>query len=130
MQGLKSLDKDFTIQTRKQNHLVEEQRRCYSHEAIPLHYEPLKKSAPPFDDNHTPLHDLKVSETTSSRTWHRLSKVLLLRKAAITFFSLAKSGFAAQNLSYSFKYIKLALQCFGKIFMNYTLSWHCSAFMN
>jgi hypothetical protein len=56
------------------------------------------KSAPPFDDNHTPLHDLKVSETTSSRTWHRLSKVLLLRKAAITFFSLAKSGFAAQNL--------------------------------
>ena len=111
--GLKSLDKDFTIQTRKQNHLVEEQRRCYSHEAIPLHYEPLKKSAPPFDDNHTPLHDLKVSETTSSRTWHRLSKVLLLRKAAITFFSLAKSGFAAQNLSYSFKYIKLALQCFA-----------------
>jgi hypothetical protein len=55
-----------------------------------------------------------VSETTSSRTWHRLSKVLLLRKAAITFFSLAKSGFAAQNLSYSFKYIKLAEICILK----------------
>lgn len=123
IQGLKSLDKDFTIQTRKQNHLVEEQQRCYSHKAIPLHYEPLKKSAPPFDDNHTPLHDLehlKVSETTSSRTWHRLSKVLLLRKAAITFFSLAKSCFAAQNLPYSFKYIKLSLQCFGKIFIEQT----------
>ncbi|CAG2186347.1 unnamed protein product [Mytilus edulis] len=116
--GLKSVDKDFTIQTRKQHHIVEEQRRCYSNEAIPLHYEPLKKSAPPFDDKHTPLHDmehLQVSETTASRTWHRLSKVLLLQKATITFYSIAKSSFVAHNLSCSFKYIKLALQCFAGI---------------
>lgn len=119
-QGLKSLDKDFTVLTRKQHHIVEEQRTCNSNEAIPLHYEPLKKSAPPFDDKHTPLHDmehLQVSETSTSRTWHRLSKVLLLRKATITFYSIAKSTFAEQNIVESFKYVKLSLQCFGKFYL-------------
>lgn len=116
-QGLVTLEKDFTLQIRKDKNIVEEQVQCNSAEAIPLHYEPLQKSAPPHNEEDPALHDiehLQLAESELSSSWHRLSKVLLLRKAAITFYSLAKNNFSIKKFGCSLRYIKSALMCFGK----------------
>jgi len=44
LQGLQCLQKDLDIGTFKKPSIIEEQVQCNSDEAIPLHYEPLKKS--------------------------------------------------------------------------------------
>ena len=96
---------------------MEEQRRCNSDQAIPLHYEPLKKSAPPYNEADPPLHDkdhIQLVGAESSDTWHRLSKVLLLRKATISFCTIARKRLAEKNVGSCLKNVELALTCFGK----------------
>ena len=47
-------------------------------------------------------------------SWHCLSKTLLLRKAAVSYYGLADCRMSAQKYGQSLKYIKLGLVCFGK----------------
>ncbi|KAJ8317595.1 hypothetical protein KUTeg_005499 [Tegillarca granosa] len=114
--GLVTLERDFTLQIRKNKNIIEEQVQCNSAEAIPLRYEPLQKSAPPHNEEDPALHEmehLQLAESELSSSWHRLSKVLLLRKAAITFYSLAKNNFSIKKFGCSLRYIKSALMCFA-----------------
>ncbi|OWF38276.1 erythroid differentiation-related factor 1-like [Mizuhopecten yessoensis] len=116
--GLQCLDRDFTEQIRKSKNRVEEQVWCDSNQAIPLHYVPLQKSAPPHNESEPPLHDLdhlQLAETGSSCSWHRLSKVLLLRKAAMAFYSLAKKSLTSHKAGCAMRYIKSALRCFAGV---------------
>lgn len=116
--GLQCLDRDFTEQIRKSKNIVEEQVWCDSNQAIPLHYVPLQKSAPPANESESPLHDLdhlQLAETESSCSWHRLSKVLLLRKAAMAFYSLARCSVSSQKTGCAMRYIKSAMRCFAGV---------------
>ncbi|XP_061171381.1 erythroid differentiation-related factor 1-like [Saccostrea echinata] len=112
--GLLCLDKDFTIQIRKNKNIVEEQMTCNKDTAIPLHYEPLQKSAPPHNDTEPPLHDRdqSVVETESSLTWHRTLKVLLLKKAAVALYTLARGAAVEYQAGKSLRLLKISLQCF------------------
>ncbi|XP_062611260.1 LOW QUALITY PROTEIN: erythroid differentiation-related factor 1-like [Saccostrea cucullata] len=112
--GLLCLDKDFTIQIRKNKNIVEEQMTCNKNTAIPLHYEPLQKSAPPHNDTEPPLHDKdqSVVETESSLTWHRTLKVLLLKKAAVALYTLARGAAVEYKAGKSLRLLKISLQCF------------------
>ncbi|KAK3095461.1 hypothetical protein FSP39_014975 [Pinctada imbricata] len=116
--GLQCLDRDFTVQIHKQKNLVEEQAQCYKDQAIPLHYEPLNMSAPPHDETDHPLHDKEqeqLAEPEPSRSWHRLLKVLLLRKATIAFCTVARKEMALKDVGSCLKNIDLALKCFAGI---------------
>lgn len=52
----------------------------------------------------------------TGHTWHKLSKGLLLRKAALTFSAITKTNMNKSEYTESFKYLKLAMYCFGKLF--------------
>lgn len=119
------LDKDFTLQIWKKKNVVEEQQTCSKDTAIPLHYEPLQKSAPPHNERDPPLHDKdqSVVEAETSVTWHRTLKVLLLKKAAIALFTLARSAALKYHAGKSLRLLKISLQCYGQ-FSNYSSIKH------
>jgi len=50
----------------------------------------------------------------SHSTWHNLSKVLLLRKAAISYLGLARINLANEKFGRALKYIKLSVCAFGE----------------
>lgn len=114
-QGLMCLDKDFTLQILKKKNIVEEQATCNKNTAIPLHYEPLQKSAPPHNDKEPPLHDKdqSVVEAETSVTWHRTLKVLLLKKAAIALYTLARSAALENQPGKSLCLLRISLQCYA-----------------
>lgn len=116
LQGLMCLDKDFTLQILKKKNIVEEQATCNKNTAIPLHYEPLQKSAPPHNDKEPPLHvkDQSVVEAETSVTWHRTLKVLLLKKAAIALYTLARSAALENQPGKSLCLLRISLQCYGQ----------------
>ncbi len=51
---------------------------------------------------------------TPSRTWHVLSKTLLLRKAAVAYHGLAEAALKQHRYGDVLKYGRLALQSFSK----------------
>lgn len=109
------LDKDFTKQVWKEKSKVEEQLTCNKSTAIPLYYEPLQKSAPPHNDTEPLLHDKdqSVVEAETSVTWHRTLKALLLKKAAVALYTLARGVAAESQAGNSLRLLKISLQCFG-----------------
>ncbi|XP_048747467.2 erythroid differentiation-related factor 1-like [Ostrea edulis] len=113
-QGLLCLDKDFTKQVWKEKSKVEEQLTCNKSTAIPLYYEPLQKSAPPHNDTEPLLHDKdqSVVEAETSVTWHRTLKALLLKKAAVALYTLARGVAAESQAGNSLRLLKISLQCF------------------
>ncbi|XP_064600327.1 erythroid differentiation-related factor 1-like [Liolophura sinensis] len=107
----------------------ETQATCNPDEAIPLFYEPLypkHKTDPSSADQNTAspstpnvadslLSTYQSSSPTRSPSerWHLLSKVLLYRKAAMAYYSLATITMESQKYGTALKYIKLAILCFG-----------------
>ncbi|XP_052773839.1 erythroid differentiation-related factor 1-like isoform X1 [Mya arenaria] len=135
--GLSYLRRDLDLGTHKRSSLVEEQAKCNSDEAIPLHYEPIRKNEKNANKNtktHTADPDTKyevkvdldlqmtsvtpdseVRDRKQDQSWHVLSKGLLFRKAAFTFSALAKQALGSNNLLDLLKFLKLAFSCFGAL---------------
>ena len=105
---------------------------CNPDEAIPLHYEPIRKkksdtSKPPSSQDTGPeSHYDPVSANQSTlwksgalprNSWHILSKTLLLRKAAIAYRGLAEAQLRLQNFTACLQYVKNGLKCFGRCAM-------------
>ena len=57
---------------------------------------------------------LNLNSALPSGTWHKLSKTLLLRKAAITYHVVAESRLAIGKYGHVLKYARLGLHCFGE----------------
>ncbi|XP_060566894.1 erythroid differentiation-related factor 1-like [Ruditapes philippinarum] len=119
--GLACLEYDLKVGSHKQSHIVEEQAKCDSDTAIPLHYEPLKKTAatdsPVLDTGRSSrTGDLQMTsfnkegdEQPEGQTWHHLSKGLLYRKAAMTFSAMARGCMNKAEYIEAVKYLKLAM---------------------
>lgn len=122
LQGLSCLHASLSEETEDSKHKVETQAECNPSEAIPLHYEPLhpnpsQKATKQGMGKHTySVNELSLLalSSMSHSTWHSLSKVLLLRKAAISYLGLARINLAAEKFGRALKYIKLALCSFGE----------------
>ena len=127
------LEYDLKVGPHKQSHIVEEQAKCDSDTAIPLHYEPLKKttktgkrvisdqkrSSGPGDLQMTSFTK-EGEEQPQGQTWHQLSKGLLFRKAAMTFAAITRGCVNKAEYIQAVKYLKLAMCSFSKII--FTLS--------
>lgn len=127
-QALICLENDLKIGPHKKFNIVEEQAKCNSDEAIPLHYEPLKQSLAAGSRSATSERsrsdELQMTYISQEKegpkkdqTWHQLSKGLLFRKAALTFSAMAKNNLNKSQFTESLKYLKLAMYCFGKIYV-------------
>ncbi|ESO95111.1 hypothetical protein LOTGIDRAFT_232201 [Lottia gigantea] len=111
--GLECLSRDLNVmKTRgKDFSIVEEQAYCDPNVAIPLSYEPLRK--PSSTDNlQLTTIDNKQPEVYS---WHGLSKCLLLRKAAMTFYSTCKEYLSIQKFGHALRQIRFAIVCFEEM---------------
>jgi hypothetical protein len=127
---LACLEYDLKVGSHKQSHIVEEQAKCDSDTAIPLHYEPLKKTAatdsPVLDTGSSSrTGDLQMTsfnkegdEQPESQTWHHLSKGLLYRKAAMTFSAMARGCMNKAEYIEAVKYLKLAMYSLSKDIFN------------
>lgn len=136
-QGLVCLEYDLRVGPHKTSRIVEEQATCHSDEAIPLHYEPLARSPTTHsrrptvggegqrsDELQMTSISVESEDQQTGHTWHKLSKGLLLRKAALTFAAITKTNMNKSEYTESFKYLKLAMYCFGKLFhIHITRSW-------
>ena len=113
IQGFDCLYKDKTDPcSRKNSSIVEEQVPCNQSQAIPLHYQPLK--TPNRGDYSLELLSHKAG-VTLTKPWQCLSSSLLMRKASMTYFALAKAHLSAQKYGNALKYIRFAVHCFGKL---------------
>ena len=119
---------------------------CNPSEAIPMHYQPLKKTASEStatssanenaaagsslasqsqEAESTPANQKASSEVTVYSksmpvgSWHTLSKALLFRKAVICYYKLATRCLSNNSFRKTLHYLALALQCFGR----YSKSW-------
>lgn len=123
---------------RQSKHIVEEQAQCDPHKAIPLHYQPLKGDSSclafpctsiavdadfPYDEMNLSSQELLGAEgpltlmgeqRSPQIRWQLLSKTLLLRKAAVVYYSQAKIKVAVEKYGLALKCIKKSLYCFGK----------------
>lgn len=129
LKGMTCLNKHMSASSSSSQE--ETQATCNPDEAIPLFYEPLfpkqnktepcsaeHNTAPPSTPN---MADSLLSTYQSSgpsrspsERWHLLSKVLLYRKAAMAYYSLATITMESQKYGAALKYIKLAILCFGR----------------
>lgn len=118
-QGLASLEGDLveTTSAKHSSSYVEKQEECNSWAAIPLHYKPVQEfhswhlHTETYDHEAT-LFPTEQSDSLPSVTWHVLSKFLLLRKAVMTFYSLAKIRITTK-CGHSLRLIRAALLCYG-----------------
>ena len=115
---------------------IDNQAKCDPNEAIPLHYQPIRKQAnhtaangkrspsspdpDAFGREQSPEPDLANQMTVFHRSllpqgsWHRQSKSLLIRKAAIAYYGLTEAMMASDKYLLAWKHIRLALHCFRK----------------
>ncbi|XP_076460527.1 erythroid differentiation-related factor 1-like isoform X2 [Babylonia areolata] len=116
--GLSCLGRDLQMKTlqsqRSNSNIVEEQRTCKSSEAIPLRYEPLRPAAtaPEAPQSTMLIQRSSVWPGGMGDSWHKLSKALLLRKAAMANYVLASEFLANKQPGMALKHIRYALHCF------------------
>ncbi|XP_053407087.1 erythroid differentiation-related factor 1-like isoform X2 [Mercenaria mercenaria] len=121
--ALVCLEYDLKVGQHKKSRIVEEQAKCDSDTAIPLHYEPLKRKTAtlppdPSDAEKSRSDDLQMTSFNKEaegqqkgQTWHQLSKGLLFRKAAVTFSAMTRGCMNKGECVKSVKYLKLAMVC-------------------
>ncbi len=88
-----------------------------------MHYKPLERMT---------LHNyLQVSKATTDalESWHQLSKSLLLRKASMSYYALAKEHMSVQKYGYALKHIRFALHCLGECLATGTIQGVVSKFL-
>lgn len=110
--GLTCLERDLQARLlqgrRSTSSIVEEQQTCNAKEAIPLKYEPLRNTTDSSAESSLQLS----TQATSHGTWHQLSKALLLRKACMANYVLAKEFLSNKQYGYSLKHVRYAIHCF------------------
>ncbi|KAK7498450.1 hypothetical protein BaRGS_00010404, partial [Batillaria attramentaria] len=111
--GLTCLERDLQAKLmqgrRSTSSIVEEQQTCNANEAIPLKYEPIHQAGNPAAESSS----LQLSTHAASHgTWHQLSKALLLRKACMANYVLAKEFLSNKQYGYSLKHVRYAIHCF------------------
>ena len=84
-------------------------------EAIPLHNQPIniqrdKMSQVSIMDNSKPMPFISLPEGT----WHKLSKTLMLKKAAIAYNGMCETSLAEMKFGKALKYANLGLMCIGE----------------
>ncbi|KAL3863890.1 hypothetical protein ACJMK2_005617 [Sinanodonta woodiana] len=116
--GLVCFDLHNAKKKRMESHIVEEQARCNKDEAIPLHYEPLQKkhsvSSEPEDlyiAECKEVVQMCTDDSSRSADWHDV-KAKLIRKAAITFYTVAKMTASQNKLRERLRLLKNAFICF------------------
>lgn len=61
-------------------------------------------------------------EESTSKSWHVVAKFQLLKKAAITYFVMAKELFEIKRYGHALRHLRYAVHCFGKLmFQHYIL---------
>lgn len=125
-QGLTCLDDNVqSVMNDKQT--SQEQPKAFHNPniAIPLRYEPLSsrasnstnKTSDPESGDHSATNQncLWKSGILPQSSWHVLSKVLLLKKAAIAYQGLAEVKVKSKEYDQVKHYVKLGLRCFGEL---------------
>ena len=97
------------MKSQQSKSVIEEQAQCNKDEAIPLYYESIDS-----------LEQCKVLEMAymlhgeSSESWHRASKGLMLRKAALAFIALCKLNMERNMYMSALHNIRSGLYCYSK----------------
>ncbi|XP_013404698.1 erythroid differentiation-related factor 1 [Lingula anatina] len=134
-EGLKCIDSEVK-EIKKRREMQEHgmaPKTCNPYQAIPLHYQPISELdlKPDFvhedkenddsfassesrerSDSLVLLKKDKVKVTVSPGTWHYNSKVLLLRKGVLAYYSIADAKNSLFKYGQALKYVRLALLCF------------------
>jgi hypothetical protein len=127
----------------------EQQATCDPHKAIPLHYHPLHEqnqksdskltssSLPPDVDmpSCTGLspyeqmgHSTEGGETSAAYDWCSVLKIMLIQKASIVCYKLARAKLDGGQLGLALNLARQGLYCFGKTSVNKQCTLCCVMF--
>ncbi|XP_050399399.1 erythroid differentiation-related factor 1 [Patella vulgata] len=109
--GLECLCRDHNTYKHQQKNvsIVEEQASCDNSEAIPLGYKPLASIS---TEVNLQLSTLLIPK---KQKWQDVSKCLLLRKAAMTFYCAGKEYLSIQKYGHALRQIRFAIVCFEEM---------------
>ena len=94
------------MKSQQSKSVIEEQAQCNKDEAIPLYYESI--------DSLEQCKVLEMAYGESSESWHRASKGLMLRKAALAFIALCKLNMDRNMYMSALHNIRSGLYCYSK----------------